>query len=227
MGFVKNYFMEMEEHDEPYDFDSYADFCGSSVVETSIKTFECSIKDRETLFLNHERACNDRTVFPPDMFTPQDIDIELLEMRLNPPRYCPEDEARIIPNWYLGIRDLAWRIFKEEKVQRFVIPSRYFYTSTFVAETLPKLGGVYIVWAGGYDYLTAQKQDLLYIGKAKNFAHRWRNHHQAEAIGAELQELDFYKVYLDCIPISSLAFSSRVSEIILLETLKPRINQRF
>ena len=220
--------MELEEYDYPYDSDSYADFCGSSYIETSIKIFEDSIKAKDKLLFEYKEACNCKTGFP-DFLTSEDIEIELMEMRQNPPQYLPEDEAMIIPNWYMGIRHLAWRMFKEEKVQRFIIPSRDFLDSSCVGELLPKIEGIYIVWAGDYDYLTAKEQVLLYIGKSINISVRWRRHHQAEYIAREAQDLDLYKVYIDCIPISSLAFSLRVSEIIFLETLKPvlKLNQRF
>lgn len=230
MGVIKNLQLESEEYDYPYDFESYADFCGSFVspIETSTKIFEDSIKDREELLSNYEKACNDRTGFP-DFFTPQEIEAELIEMRQNPPRYLPEDEAQIIPSWYTGIRHLAWRIFKEEKIQRFVIASRDFFTSSFIGDLLPQSKGLYIVWTGDYDYLTAEKQSLLYVGKSKNVSRRWKQHHQAEYVAKKTQELEFYKTYVDYIPASSLAFSLRISELIFLETLESRLvlNRRF
>ena len=228
MGVVKNWMMEMEEYDEPYDCETYANFCDSYMVETSIKIIEESIKDKDRLFSQYEKACNNRTGYP-DFFTPQDIEIELMELRSNPPQYLPEDEARIIPCWYKGIRHLAERIFKAEEFQRFVIPSRHFYTYAYVRELLPKSEGIYIVWAGGYDYSTAEEQVLWYVGMSKNVSIRWRKHHQSQKVAVDAENQELYKVYFDFIPASSLAFSLRVSELVFLEELKARLelNQRF
>ncbi len=218
MGVVKNLMMEMEEYDEPYDFDSYADFCDSHMVETSTKILEEAIAEKEEAVLKHQKACNNRNGYP-DSFTEQDIDIELMELRTNPPLFLPQDEAKIIPDWYTCLRKQT-NLFKEDKILRFVIPARYFIDGELLQESLPEIDGLYLVWSGDYDYPTAEEQVLWCIGTCSNLSLEWSQHSQANRVAGEAQDLELYKVYLDFIPSSSLALSLKACESLFLEELQ-------
>lgn len=226
MSVVKNMMMENDDYDEPYDFESYADHCDIYTVETSVKILEEAITEKEEALSSHERACNDRSGYPSDIFTENDIDVELAELRTNPPLYLPEDEAKIIPEWYTSLREKSSGIFKEDKIQRFVIPAAYFLDGELVEEYLPEAEGLYIIWSGDYDYPTAEKQVTWCVGSCSSLSIDWRQHPEADRIAAEAEDFELYKVYLDFIPSSSLALSPKACELLFLEELQPLMEVR-